>query len=79
MRNGCSACISRRSPTAPAYHPDVRVFEVTDRDGRHLAMFLGDYYARSGKRSGAWMSNFRSQKKLGGEVRPIIVNVTELL
>jgi peptidyl-dipeptidase Dcp len=60
---------------APAYHPDVQVFEVTDRDGRHLALFLGDYYARPGKRSGAWMSNFRSQKKLGGEVRPIIVNV----
>ncbi|WP_374545480.1 M3 family metallopeptidase [Rhodoblastus sp.] len=62
-------------PDLPVYHPDVRVFEVLDRDGRHLAMFLGDYFARPGKRSGAWMSNFRGQKKLGGEVRPIIVNV----
>jgi peptidyl-dipeptidase Dcp len=62
-------------PDLPVYHPDVRAFEVLDRDGRHVAIFFGDYYARTGKRSGAWMSNFRSQKKLGGEVRPIIVNV----
>ncbi len=59
----------------PVYHPDVRAFEVVDRDGGHVAVFLGDYYARSSKRSGAWMSNFRGQKKLGGEVRPVIVNV----
>ena len=62
-------------PDLPAYHPDVRVFEVLDRDDRHLAIFLGDYYARTGKRSGAWMSNFRGQRKLGGEMRPIVVNV----
>jgi peptidyl-dipeptidase Dcp len=62
-------------PDLLAYHPDVRAFEVLDRDGRHQAIFLGDYYARSGKRSGAWMSNFRGQKKLGGEVRPVVVNV----
>jgi peptidyl-dipeptidase Dcp len=62
-------------PDLAGYHPDVRVFEVLDPSGRHQAIFLGDYYARSGKRSGAWMSNFRSQQTLGGEVRPIIVNV----
>ncbi|WP_298357964.1 M3 family metallopeptidase [Rhodoblastus sp.] len=62
-------------PDLPAYHTDVRVFEVLDRDGRHLAIFMGDYYARTGKRSGAWMSNFRGQRKLGGEMRPIVVNV----
>ncbi len=62
-------------PDLPGYHPDVRVFEVLDRDGRHLAIFMGDYYARKGKRSGAWMSNFRGQGKLGGEKRPIVVNV----
>jgi peptidyl-dipeptidase Dcp len=62
-------------PDFPAYHPDVRVFEVLDRDGRHVAIFMGDYFARTGKRSGAWMSNFRSQRKLGGDVRPIVVNV----
>jgi peptidyl-dipeptidase Dcp len=59
----------------PVYHPDVRAFEVTGPKGRHLGLFLGDYFARPSKRSGAWMSSFRSQWKLDGEVRPIIVNV----
>lgn len=57
------------------YHPDVRVFEVFDKDGQHLGLFLGDYFARPSKRSGAWMSAFRAQQKLKGNVRPIIVNV----
>ncbi len=57
------------------YHPDVRAFEVTDASGEHVALFLGDYFARSSKRSGAWMSGFRSQEKLKGNIRPIIVNV----
>jgi peptidyl-dipeptidase Dcp len=60
----------------PRYHPDVRAFEVADRDGRHVGLFLGDYYARPSKRSGAWMSGFRGQRKLDGEVRPIVVNVS---
>ncbi len=59
----------------PVYHPDVRVFEVLDRDGQHVGLFLGDYFARSSKRSGAWMSAFRSQHRLDGDVTPIIVNV----
>ena len=58
----------------PLYHPDARAWEVT-RDGRHLAVFIGDYFARSSKRSGAWMSSFRDQSRLDGEVRPIVVNV----
>ncbi|HEY0571833.1 MAG TPA: M3 family metallopeptidase, partial [Enterovirga sp.] len=62
-------------PELPRYHPDVRAFEVKDRDGRHIGLFLADYFARSSKRSGAWMSGFRGQRKLDGEVRPIIVNV----
>lgn len=57
------------------YHPDVRAFEVLDREGKHIALFLADYFARPSKRSGAWMSDFRSQHKLDGEVRPVIVNV----
>ena len=57
------------------YHPDVRAFEVTDAKGRHVGLFLGDYFARPSKRSGAWMSGFRGQRKLDGAVRPIIVNV----
>ncbi|WP_431320680.1 M3 family metallopeptidase [Rhizobium sp. YTU87027] len=64
----------------PAYHPDVRVFEICDREDRLVALFLGDYFARSSKRSGAWMSSFQSQHKLplkngrNGEL-PIIYNV----
>ncbi|MEO0990815.1 MAG: M3 family metallopeptidase, partial [Pseudomonadota bacterium] len=59
---------------APLYHSDVRAWEVT-RDGKHLAVFLGDYFARGSKRSGAWCSAFRSQQKLAGDIRPIVVNV----
>lgn len=58
----------------PLYHPDARAWEVI-RDGRHLAVFIGDYFARPSKRSGAWMSTFRDQSRLDGEVRPIVVNV----
>jgi peptidyl-dipeptidase Dcp len=59
----------------PRYHPDVRAWEVTGEGGRHIGLFMGDYFARPSKRSGAWMSAFRGQRKLDGEVRPIIVNV----
>jgi peptidyl-dipeptidase Dcp len=62
-------------PDLELYQSDVRAWEVTDRSGRHLGLFLGDYFARAGKRSGAWMSGFRGQEKLAGEIRPIIVNV----
>ncbi|MEI8146142.1 MAG: M3 family metallopeptidase [Alphaproteobacteria bacterium] len=61
-------------PDVPVYHPDVQAFEVT-KDGRPIGLFLGDYFARASKRSGAWMSAFRSQEKLTGDIRPIIVNV----
>lgn len=58
----------------PFYHPDVRGWEVT-RGGVHVAVFLGDYFARPSKRSGAWCSALRSQRKLGGDQRPVVVNV----
>ena len=58
----------------PVYHTDVRVYEVTEADGRHVGLFLHDNYARSGKRSGAWMSSYRDQESFDGEVAPIIVN-----
>jgi peptidyl-dipeptidase Dcp len=61
-------------PDVPVYHPDVRAFEIK-RDGEHVGLFLGDYFARSTKRSGAWMSAFRSQERLSGDIHPIIVNV----
>ena len=60
---------------AVAYHSDVRVFEVLNADGSHRAMFLGDYFARPSKRSGAWMSAFQGQHKLGKGQTPIIINV----
>jgi len=63
-----------RALTGPFYHPDVRGWEVT-RNGAHVAVFLGDYYARGSKRSGAWCSAMRSQRKLGGDVRPVVLNV----
>lgn len=63
-----------REIAGPFYHPDVRGWEVS-RKGAHVAVFLGDYFARGSKRSGAWCSAMRSQRKLGGEVRPIVVNV----
>ncbi|MEL0012377.1 MAG: M3 family metallopeptidase [Alphaproteobacteria bacterium] len=63
-----------------AYHPDVRVFEVLDRNGIRVAVFLGDYFARASKRSGAWMSSFQDQHRIAGESGdsvqiPIVVNV----
>jgi peptidyl-dipeptidase Dcp len=59
----------------PVWHPDVRVWEVKDASGRHKALFYGDYFARSSKRSGAWMTSLRDQQKLDGEVAPLILNV----
>tara|TARA_B100001769_G_scaffold249576_1_gene222003 strand:+ start:1044 stop:3191 length:2148 start_codon:yes stop_codon:yes gene_type:complete len=57
------------------YHPDARIWEVTDKDGSHLGMFIGDYFTRSNKRGGAWMSSFKGQSNLDGRERPIVVNV----
>jgi peptidyl-dipeptidase Dcp len=59
----------------PVWHPDVRVWEVRDSAGRHKALFYGDYFARSSKRSGAWMTSLRDQQKLDGDVAPLIINV----
>jgi peptidyl-dipeptidase Dcp len=57
------------------YHPEVRAFEALNESGEHVALFLGDYFARPSKRGGAWMSEFRGQEKLAGDIRPIVVNV----
>ncbi len=61
--------------TVPLYHPDARAWDVTDAQGRHLALFIGDYFARSSKHSGAWMTSLRDQERLSGDIRPIVVNV----
>lgn len=58
-----------------AYHPDVRIWTVTDAAGRQVGLFMGDYFARPSKRSGAWMNAFRDQHKLDKDSRPIVVNV----
>jgi len=59
----------------PVWHPDVRVWDVTDASGKHKALFYGDYFARPSKRSGAWMTSLRDQQTLDGEVSPLIINV----
>ena len=58
----------------PTYHPDMRVFEVIDKDGQSLALFYGDYYRRPSKRGGAWMDNFQEQSRRWQQ-KPIIFNV----
>ena len=57
----------------PVYHPDVRVWEVSDADGQPLAVFIGDFYARSSKRGGAWMNAYVSQSKLL-DTKPVVAN-----
>lgn len=58
------------------YQPDVEVYEVKEADGTHIGILYTDYYPRSGKRAGAWMSSFRSQSNMDGEfITPLIVNV----
>ena len=56
-------------------HPEARAWEVRDAEGRHVALFIGDYFARPEKHSGAWMSAFRDQHRLDGGATPIVVNV----
>lgn len=58
----------------PVYHPDIRVFEVLDAADKHVGLFYFDPFARQGKRSGAWMANYRPQNNLDGDVRPQVVN-----
>jgi peptidyl-dipeptidase Dcp len=58
----------------PLYHPDARAWEVT-RNGAHVAVFIGDYFARPSKRSGAWCSSFRGQRKVPDVKTPVVVNV----
>jgi len=57
----------------PVYHPDVRVWEVTDSQGRHVGLWFFDPFARPGKNSGAWMNAYRAQSRLEGEI-PVIVS-----
>ena len=58
----------------PTYHPDMRVFEVFDKNGQSMALFYGDYYRRPSKRGGAWMDAFQEQSRHWNQ-KPIIFNV----
>lgn len=59
----------------PVFHPDVTVYEVTNRKtGKHIGLWYFDPYARDGKRSGAWMNDYRSQERMKGEVATIVSN-----
>ena len=83
VREGAFDCASKlfglsfKSRTdIPTYHDSVKIFEVFDEEQKHLGIFYGDYFPRSSKRSGAWMTNFVNQLNLGEyNVRPMIVNV----
>lgn len=61
----------------PVYHEDVRVWEIFDRDGRGMALFYGDFFARDSKSGGAWMGNFVEQSHLSGS-EPVIYNVCNI-
>ena len=69
--------INFKPADVPVYHPDVKVYEVTDADGSFLALFYADFFPRATKRSGAWMTSFRELKEQDGVVeRPFISLVT---
>ena len=80
MIEAAFACANRlfgldfRPVDLPLYHPDARAWEVT-RGGAHVALFIGDYFARGSKRSGAWCSAMRSQAKFPETQAPVVINV----
>lgn len=80
MIEAAFSCASRlfglefRALDVPLYHKDARAWEVT-RNGKHVAVFIGDYFARASKRSGAWCSAMRTQRKFPDVQAPIVVNV----
>lgn len=67
----------RERKDLPLYLPDVRVFDVLDRDGKQLGLFYADYFRRESKRGGAWMSSFIDQSRLLDE-KPVVVNVMNI-
>ncbi len=58
----------------PVFHPDVRVWEVTNEQGNHVGLWYFDPYAREGKRSGAWMTEYREQQNVDHPITPIVSN-----
>jgi peptidyl-dipeptidase Dcp len=63
----------------PVAHPDVRVWEVKNAQAKHVGLWYFDPYARPGKNSGAWMSEYRGQEKLDREISPIVSNNTNFV
>lgn len=59
----------------PTWHPDVVTYEVSDPSGKPMALWYGDFFARQTKQSGAWMSSFRDQQRLIGDIKPVVFNV----
>ena len=83
----------KENPDIPVYHPDVRAYEVFDRDGSYLAVFYADFHPRQGKQGGAWMTEYQGQwmerkdphkpfgpDNMGKNVRPhvsVVMNLTK--
>jgi len=67
----------RERTDLPVYHPDVRIFDVFDKDGTHFAIYYADFFKRDTKRGGAWMSSYVDQSHLLHEL-PVIVNVLNI-
>ena len=72
----------RENKDIPVYHPDVKAYEVFDRDGSYLAVFYADFHPRKGKQGGAWMTSYQGQwiTKKGENVRPhvsVVMNLTK--
>ena len=72
----------KENPEIPVYHPDVKAYEVFDRDGSYLAVFYADFHPRKGKQGGAWMTEYQGQyiDKKGENVRPhvsVVMNLTK--
>ena len=77
MANRLYGVTFRELPNAPKYHPEVKVYEVLDKNGNHVSVFMTDYFPRASKRQGAWMSEFKGAyiDEYGNDIRPIIYNV----
>jgi peptidyl-dipeptidase Dcp len=72
----------KENPDIPVYHPDVKAYEVFDKDGSYLAVFYADFHPRKGKQGGAWMTNFQGQyiNRKGVNIRPhvsVVMNLTK--
>jgi len=82
LANRLYGIIFKENKDIPVYHPDVKAYEVFDKDGSYLAVFYADFYPRKGKQGGAWMTEYQGQwiDKKGKNVRPhvsVVMNLTK--